>query len=214
MAPPPRSASPPLAYGKLPSLEAGTNLGRPAMVSHSPTNSSINTQESTSPNGIISTNTSSTQSSQTPLVRHKLRQPRRKRTVFKHGWRRRKDLFRERFHLSGNRGNRPRTTMTFPAIVVFAMFLIFLALAVHFPIKLVWVAVMMVGGSLSLGLILACFLEYRKGDALVIPPSIVHFADSKKSKANMHQNSDTQSSLLSWPFHYSQDSTRSPGIHN
>jgi uncharacterized membrane protein (DUF485 family) len=48
---------------------------------------------------------------------------------------------------------------------IFAIFLSFLSLAAHFAIKPIWIAVMMVGGSVSFGLLLACFLEHRRGDS-------------------------------------------------
>jgi hypothetical protein len=132
------------------------------MIPHSTTNSSANTQNTIPPKGTMAKNTSSTQGSQVPLVQFPWRQPhRRKRSL--------KDNFRRRCHRvqsPNSTSSTPRTSTTVISVGFFALFLVFLSLAAHFAIKQIWIAVMIVGGSVSFGLILACFLEHRRGDTL------------------------------------------------
>jgi hypothetical protein len=153
-------ACPPFTYGHLP-----VNSGHPAMIPHSTTGSSIKTQNTISLNGIISTNTSSTQGSQAQLAQPRWRQPHRRKAGLKDKFRRRCNSFQS----PNNTRSTPRTSTTVVYMGIFATFLVFLSLAAHFAFKPVWIAVMMVGGSVSFGLLLACFLEHRRGDFLSWP---------------------------------------------
>jgi len=203
-------ASSPLTYGGHSGLEAGAIPRQPPLFSHSATKSSINTHETTSLGGINSTTTTSTAASQTPLMKHKSR-PRR--TALKEKLRHRQSSFRQRFRSSIDQSDKPTTAIALPSVAIFALFLCFLSIAVHFPVKPVWIADIMIGGSLTFGLLLACLLEYRRGDSPLFS-TLYTSTDLKKAKANTRQNLGSQSSSLLWLFQRSQDSTPTPGIHN
>jgi uncharacterized membrane protein (DUF485 family) len=150
-------ARPSFTYGQTPG-----NSGRPAIIPHSTASSSTNTQNTNPLNGIIFTNTSSTQGSQAQLLQPGLRQTHRRKLRLKDKFRRRCSRFQSTNSISST----PRTSTTRICVAIFAVFLAFLSLAAHFAVKPIWIAVMMVGGSVSFGLLLVCFLEHRRGDSL------------------------------------------------